>query len=308
MVPPDPSTAMEQGENAVTLQDADVDDDHVRALQRCIAEARLRHGDFAGLDANAASSQEGTQSLAHELRVHQIELEMQNEALRESQVALDLVRARYFDLYDMAPIAYCTVSDQGLIWQANLAAASLFGLPRNALLNQAFFRRIFVEDQDIYYLGRRRLASSGESQFFELRLVKPDGEPFWADLTIAAGQDAAGRTETRVVLSDISERKKAEAGLAQARLALMEKNAELEMTRGIADNDAREQSDYVSNMRREIDARLHTILARLQTACSSSLTQAQRRGLDQIENAGKILLNRIDEHLDPAATGATNPM
>ncbi len=65
-----------------------------------------------------------------ELRINQIELEMQNEELRRAQVELDVARARYFDLYDLAPIGYCTLSALGLILQTNLSAVTMLGLSR----------------------------------------------------------------------------------------------------------------------------------------------------------------------------------
>jgi PAS domain-containing protein len=93
--------------------------------------------------------------LLHELRMHQIELEMQNEELRRTQEALEASRARYFDLYDMAPVGYFTLSEQGLILEANLTAATLLGVPRGALVKQPLTRSIVSEDQDIYYLHRK---------------------------------------------------------------------------------------------------------------------------------------------------------
>src|SRR5579863_8611523 len=88
----------------------------------------------------------------HELRVHQIELEMQNEELRRTQEELEASRARYFDLYDLAPVGYFTLSEQGLILEANLTAAKLLGVPRGTLVKQPLSRFVLREDQDTYYL------------------------------------------------------------------------------------------------------------------------------------------------------------
>ncbi|MEI6309655.1 MAG: PAS domain-containing protein, partial [bacterium] len=119
-----------------------------------------------------ALSPEETRLLLHELQVHQIELEMQNEELRRTQLELDATRARYFDLYDLAPVGYCTLSEQGLILEANLAAATLLGSARGALVRQLISRFIHKEDQDIYYLHLKQLFQTGEPQACELRMVK----------------------------------------------------------------------------------------------------------------------------------------
>ncbi len=103
-----------------------------------------------------ALSSEQTRRTLHELRVHQIELEMQNEELRRAQVELDAARSRYLDLYDFAPVGYCTVSEQGLILEANLTAASLLGVARSALVQQRLTSFILPEDEDIYYLHRKQ--------------------------------------------------------------------------------------------------------------------------------------------------------
>src|ERR1035437_2844080 len=79
----------------------------------------------------------------YELRVHQIELEMQNEELLRTHVELDAARARYFDFYDLAPVGFFTVSEQGLILEANLTAASRLGVARDALAQQRLTSFIF---------------------------------------------------------------------------------------------------------------------------------------------------------------------
>jgi PAS domain S-box-containing protein len=157
-----------------------------------------------------ALSFEETRRMLHELQVHQIELEMQNEELRMAQGELDTARARYFDLYNLAPVGYCTISQTGSILEANLTAATLLGVARGALVGQPITRFILREDQDIYYLHRKDLFETGEPQVCELRMVKKDAPPLWARLDATVAQGADGATVGRVVLSDITERKRAE--------------------------------------------------------------------------------------------------
>ncbi len=160
-----------------------------------------------------ALSLDTTRAMLHELHVHQIELEMQNEELRQAQMELDTERARYFDLYDLAPVGYCTVDADGLIQQANLTAAALLGQPRRALVKQRISRYIFKEDQDVYYLLRQQLIKSGEPQSRELRMLKGDGTTFWAHLAASVALDASGVPSCRIVLNDISERMQAQQAL-----------------------------------------------------------------------------------------------
>ncbi|WP_319576117.1 PAS domain S-box protein [uncultured Desulfobacter sp.] len=166
---------------------------------------------------SAALSPDDIQDTLHELRVHQIELEMQNEELRTAQAEIEAGRARYFDLYDLAPVGYCTLSEKGVIVEANLTAATLLGTNRSALIKQPISRFILKEDQDIYYLHRKQLFEVGGPQECELRLVKPDGTHFWAHLTVIAAQAEDGATVCRVVLSDITERRRAEEELRHLR-------------------------------------------------------------------------------------------
>ena len=145
--------------------------------------------------------------LAHELQVHQIELEMQNEELRKTQLELEEARARYFDLYDLAPISYCTLNEMGVILEANLATADLLGEARRVLVGQRISRYILKDYQDSYYLCRKHLLTSGERQSCELHMVKADGSAFWVNLTIASATTSTGKTVQRLVLTDITNAK-----------------------------------------------------------------------------------------------------
>ena len=156
-----------------------------------------------------ALSLEETRRLLHELQVHQSELEMQNVELRMAQAHLDVARARYFDLYDLAPVGYCTLSEKGLVMEANLTAATLLGATRGALTERPPFSRfILEEDQCIYYHHVKQLSMVDEQQTYELRMVREDKTSFWVRLEIVAMQDAEGTRVRRVVFSDITERKK----------------------------------------------------------------------------------------------------
>jgi PAS domain S-box-containing protein len=152
----------------------------------------------------------------HELRVHQIELEMQNEELRRLQEVLEAQRARYFDLYDLAPIGYLTVSQKGFVLEVNLTAATLLGVARADLLKRLLSGRVLPEDQDILYRHRKQLLETGEPQVFELRMVRKDGAPFWARLHMAVAQAPDNGTSVcRCAFSDITDVKRAEGLLQQ---------------------------------------------------------------------------------------------
>ena len=180
---------------------------------RAQAETLIR-GKAAQLPEHLATlSPEVTRAMLHQLQVHQIELELQNEELRRAQVALEESRARYYDLYDLAPVAYVTVSKPGLILEANLTTCTLLGLARSALVGQPFSRFILREDQDPYYLFRKRLFETGEPQVGEIRLAKLDGPPCWVHMAATTAPGADGAPVCRITLSDITERKQAEETL-----------------------------------------------------------------------------------------------
>ena len=146
---------------------------------------------------------------------NQIELEMQNGELRRAQVELETVRASYFDLYDLAPVSYFTVSEAGMIVEANLTAATLLGVPRIALTGQPFTRFIRTDDQDLHYLRIKQLFETGAPQTYEPRMVNSAGTTFWGQVTAAVVRNGSGANVCRIVVSDITSRKETEERLAQ---------------------------------------------------------------------------------------------
>ena len=177
-------------------------------------------------------SEEETRRTLHELRVHQIELELQNEELLRVQAELESARARYFDLYDLAPIGYFTISEKGLIQEANLTAARLLGIGKQLLIKKPFTNFIYNEDQDVYYRHRKLLLESSASQVCEVRILNRQGDPFWARLesmVAPEGMDGApgslGQplgTVCRTVMSDISLLKQAEENSNKNKALLIE--------------------------------------------------------------------------------------
>jgi PAS domain S-box-containing protein len=193
---------------------------HVRRVLRRRAEDRARelsHSESALLETKWDQlTPDAMQQVMHQLQVHQIELEMQNEELRNTQLQLETARLRYFDLYDLAPVGYCSLSEQGVILEANLLAANLLGWDRSALVSQMLSHFILAADQDIYYLHRKQLFSSMQAQTCELRMLKADDTAFWAQLKTSIEEDAQGVSLLRIVIGDISERKRTESILRES--------------------------------------------------------------------------------------------
>ncbi len=188
---------------------------------RQYAEADLAEG------RPALVSELSPEQLLHELQVHQIELEMQNESLRQAHCELAASWDRYVDLYDLAPVGYVTLGPDGRIEQLNLAAASLLGQDRPTLIGHRFLKYVTLEDQDRWYLHVLRGMRLPEKFSCEialrhgtapLRHVQADCQRVAVDENVFA---------LRVVLVDISERKSLEAAqqvtdqaLQQAREAI----------------------------------------------------------------------------------------
>lgn len=161
-------------------------------------------------------SSNAAQLMLHELRVHQVQLEMQNEELRVSQAERDAIRMRYFELYELAPMGYVTITGKGVILEMNLIAASLLKVIRGESYAWPFAKFVFTEDSDNFYLLRQQLLTTGKLQERDLRMVKRDGTLFWAHLSVSLANNSADVSTMLIAFLDITSRKQVEADLRES--------------------------------------------------------------------------------------------
>jgi diguanylate cyclase (GGDEF)-like protein/PAS domain S-box-containing protein len=176
---------------------------------RAKAETKLAH--VTRPDAPGSAAEE----LLHELQVHQIELELQNEELQHAQLALEESRDRYLDLYEFAPVGYFTLTDKALISEVNLAGAKLLGEERKSMLQRRFARFVTREDSDRYHQLIGSVLRHGERETCDLALRRSDGAVIQVQLDCVCLSGGGKPRTLRLALTDITERKRAEADIEQ---------------------------------------------------------------------------------------------
>ena len=163
-------------------------------------------------DSTGKMSAPEIQKLVHELHVHQIELEMQNEALRQSQAETAESQYKYSDLFDFAPAGYFTLDKKGRIIEANVTGASLLGAEKRSLAKQPFQRFITPGHFSIFQSHLQKAHESRSKQTCKLKLTGKDGSPFDAlidTIAVIAGEDKLDHYRSTV--TDITEITRAEA-------------------------------------------------------------------------------------------------
>ncbi len=177
----------------------------LRARAEAASPGRRPDGDRLSLD--------DMQRLVHELEVHEIELELQNEELLRAQIELAASRDRLTDFYDFAPIGLLTLAHDATVRQANLTVAAMLGLDRQALIGRAFTGFVDPADQNLLYFHRRAALASATPQSCEIRLRRHDGNTIWVRLnTVCPGDPADHERSCRVAITDWTERHSEQAG------------------------------------------------------------------------------------------------
>src|SRR4030043_1528940 len=156
------------------------------------------------------------QKLIHELNVYQIELELQNEELRRTQLELQEARDKYLNLYDFAPTGYFTLDHNSLIVDVNLAGSELLGSEKHRLIGTQFTSSISPDSQDAFHFHWREVLKTGIKGSCELKMLKADGTLSPAQLISMAMPERDGNiNQFRTAVIDITERKRQEKEMRQ---------------------------------------------------------------------------------------------
>jgi diguanylate cyclase (GGDEF)-like protein/PAS domain S-box-containing protein len=179
-----------------------------------LSKAELRRKAEARLSKKKDKTQPLTKAdtwrVVHELQVHQIELEMQNEELIQARAEAEEAYRQYADLYDFAPVGYFTLGQDGTIRKVNLAGANLLGVERDKLINRRLGLFISVAYLADFNNFHERLLLGQGSKTCELEFLKNKNEIIWAHVEATCFE---GGRESRFVVSDITERVQAEEAL-----------------------------------------------------------------------------------------------
>ena len=281
-------------------------------LQRARWASELRSRAEAAAQGRAGSAEElsahEVSELIHELQTYQIELELQNDELRETQLKLGLAVGRYSDLYNLAPVGYVSLSVQGVIEEANLSFADLVQTERALVLNRPFSRFIEVQDLPRYHKHIKNMlaGAGGGRSLVELRLVRNGEASVWVRMESRLVEATADRPQRLwTVVSDIEQAKQAEALLRKTKHETDQINEELQRaiirSRQLA-SDAmsanRAKDDFLANISHEIRTPLNGILGSSRLLLDESLGDTATSYARMIHLSGQELLRLVNDILD----------
>jgi PAS domain S-box-containing protein len=146
-------------------------------------------------------------ALTHELQVHQLELEMQNEELQQTRIELEALLAKYADLYDFAPVGYFTFAGDETILAVNLTGARLLGIERSRLLNRRFGIMVAPTDRAVFNNLMKKVFQTKKKETCEVELLKAGNQRLHVRIEAQLSEDGQ---ECRAAVVDISDRQRVE--------------------------------------------------------------------------------------------------
>ena len=297
---------------------------------RLNAEARLH--EHPGKPRCSAEPGSDPRRLLHELQVHQVELQVQNAELQDARNRMEVLLAKYTDLYDFAPVGYLSVDEQGRILEVNLTGAALFGVERSQLVSRRLPRFVAPASQPSFQAFLERVFAGSGKQVCEAALLRAGHGPFWAGLHGTSATSVGGPAKwCRIAVSDITSLKRAEETQARmAALAVANRDLRREIDRREAvEKSLRKSEEHYSRLlaqsqqmqeqlrllsrevlstqeeeRKKISRELHDVIAQTLTGINLRLATLKQqatsntRGLEQsIARTQRLVQHTVDiEH------------
>ncbi len=264
------------------------------------AEKRL----WKNLELKRAMSSKNSEELIHELLVHQVELEIQNEELRAAQEALERSRDRFAELYDFAPVGYFTVDENGVIVEANLTLARMLGYTRKHILNKPLTLFIRPEYHETFFRHRQNIFSGSGNHAAEILFKRFEGDDFYGKILGYLFHDKVNRTPLcRASLMDFTDEKEARLALDIAHRKIQEKAEELEA----ANASLSEYAYVVSHDLRAPMRAIRNYISFLKEDLKDRLEDQQQEYLGGLSHAVEeadmlirdlLAMSRMDSHQD----------
>ncbi|MBV5340962.1 MAG: response regulator [Deltaproteobacteria bacterium] len=228
------------------------------------------------------------QALVHDLSVHQIQLEMQNDELQQAQLEMQQVRDEYLKLYNHAPTGYISLDEYGIILKHNQTFAAMLGDVGIVAVGMSLGSFMFPDDRDILQGRFKAFFKSPQGKSITARLRRSDGSLSWTQLSGRRDTCLTGSHMVKEVLlltlSDINKEKLAEEKLLLAR--------------DTADAANRVKSEFLATMSHEIRTPMNGILGMVQLLNLTELTEEQQEYLAILKTSGDNLLTLINNILD----------
>lgn len=224
------------------------------------------------------------EELLHELQVHQIELELQNDELKSSQQRLQQERSKYSALFNLAPVGYFSLDKQGFIKEMNYAAEHMLDRNLENVSGSKFTDYIYPEDQDLFYFHFQDILRYGKGKPREIRLIRPDSSNFFVRIQSATIKDAAQGISIFMAVIDIT--------------AMIDAQNKLKSAKIEAEAASRAKGQFLANMSHEIRTPMNGILGMLEIAMMADLPPEQMEHLRLAKTSADNLLNILNDILD----------